>query len=458
MPTSPLRRELLFLAAAMVLLAAGAVGFWLLQPPVLTVAVGPNSADNLALFHAFADTLVTNRKRIRLVVQPYDDVRQSAAALEKGTADLAIVRPDVAMPSNALTLAILRNQAMIVASPVEHGIHDFRDLANRRVGLVEHHEADVSVLETLAGYYGLTMRLGDTPGRAAAGIVRVIRLTADELPAAFADRRIDAVASIMVPASPEALHIVQLVEAASPQGHIAFVNVPDGDAITQRYPLLQGVTIPSGIFGGHPLLPRDDVKTVGSSYRLVSRATLDRTVAGDVTQYLFELRGFLAARSAAADYMTAPDYDSTAAATSARLALHPGAIDYYERDQQSFLDRYEDLGYVVASLLGGFGSAAAWAYHRFTRGRRQRIDEVLERLAAIKDAVRGTADAAALQPLIHEIDDLASEVVQIARHDENAQQTIGALTLAVHTVRAAAEARQRSLGEAMRRDAGGKAA
>lgn len=439
------RRELLCLLAAIALLAAGGLGFWALQPPMLKLAVGPDSPDNVALFRAFADTLVANHKRIRLDVRLFDDVRKSAVALENGEADLAIVRPDVAMPRNALTLAILRNQAMVIASPAESALPKFKDLANKRIGLVEHHEADFSLLQALGRYYGLTMRLGDEPGRTSAGIVRVIRIIAEEVPEALATKRIDAVASVMVPTSPEALHVVRLIESATSSHHIAFLGLQDGDAIVQRDPLLQSVTIPAGIFGGNPRLPREDVKTVGASYRLVSRATLDRTVAGDVTQDLFELRGFLAVQSPAADYIAAPDYDTTATATSERLPLHPGAIDYYERDQQSFLDRYEDLGYILASLLGGFGSAAAWAYHRYTRGRRQRIDEVLDRLVAIRNAVRQTASADALDPLVHEIDDLASEIVQIARRDEDAQQTIGALSLAVHTVRAAAEAQQRSL-------------
>ena len=95
----------------------------------------------------------------------------------------------------------------------------------------------------------------------------------------------------------------------------------------------QAVTIPGGLFAGAPKLPADDVKTVGASYRLMARASLSRVVAADVTQMLFEKRTAAAEKTDAAEYVQAPAYDTTAAATSARVPIHPGAIDYYEREQ-----------------------------------------------------------------------------------------------------------------------------
>ena len=64
-------------------------------------------------------------RRFRLKVIALDDVRDSAAALQEGRADLAVVRPDVDLPDNALTLAILRDQAMIIASPEPSGLTSF---------------------------------------------------------------------------------------------------------------------------------------------------------------------------------------------------------------------------------------------------------------------------------------------------------------------------------------------
>ena len=102
-------------------------------------------------------------------------------------------------------------------------------------------------------------------------------------------------------------------------------------------------------------LPAEDVVTVGSSYRLVARADLPRSLAAEVTQHLFEMRSALADTVPAANAIDNPAYEDTADATSAHLPIHPGAIDYYEREQETFIERYESWIYLVAILAGGVG-------------------------------------------------------------------------------------------------------
>ncbi len=209
--------------------------------------------------------------------------------------------------------------------------------------------------------------------------------------AALAEHRIDAAAVIAAPSSKPAGRVVQAVEAASASHGATIVAIPDGEAIVQRLPELQAVTIAAGTFGGRPKRPDDEVKTVGASYRLMARASLSRDTAASVTQHLFELRSRLAAMVPTANLMKAPDFDSAAEATSARLPIHPGAVDYYEREQQTFLQRYEDWVYLVAFFGGGLGSAVAWLGQRFAREQRARIDAVLDRLLAILIEARGDA-------------------------------------------------------------------
>ncbi len=231
--------------------------------------------------------------------------------------------------------------------------------------------------------------------------------------------------------------MVQAVEAASPGRGATIVSIPDGEAIVQRLPELQAVTIAAGTFGGRPKRPDEEVKTVGASYRLMARASLSRDTAASVTQHLFELRSRLAAMVPTANLMKAPDFDSAAEATSARLPIHPGAVDYYEREQQTFLQRYEDWVYLVAFFGGGLGSAVAWLGQRFAREQRARIDAVLDRLLAILIEARGTQDPAALEALAVEIDGLVIDVVRHARAHDTDVRTMSALILAVDAARAA---------------------
>ena len=117
-----LRPELVFLLLTVFLGLAAGAAYWVSRATVLTVAVAPRDGTEPALIQAYADALAKRHKEIRLKVLALDDVRDSAAALQEGRADLAVVRPDVDLPDNGLTLAILRDQAMIIASPDGSGL------------------------------------------------------------------------------------------------------------------------------------------------------------------------------------------------------------------------------------------------------------------------------------------------------------------------------------------------
>ncbi|MGY2048157.1 TAXI family TRAP transporter solute-binding subunit [Methylobacterium sp. JK268] len=429
------RRDTFLLAGCLVMAALAALVFVMTRPTTLRVAVGPRDGVEARLIEAYAEALARGQEDIRLKVVPYDDVRDSAAALQEGRTDLAVVRPDVKLPENGLTLAILHDEALVVAAPKAAGITDVPGLTGKRLGLVGRHGADLPFVTSLLTYYDLAAAPADRAGTP--GTVALVPLRAEEVTAAVASGRVDAVAVIAAPSSRWAGHVVRAVEAAAPEHSADLVAVPDGDAILQRLPELQTVTIPAGTFGGRPKRPAEEVHTVGASYRLMARASLDRDTAARVTQHLFELRSRLAARTTAANLVKAPDFDSSVAATSARLPNHPGAVDYYEREQQTFLQRYEDWIYLVAFFGGGLGSAGAWIGQRLAREKRARIDGVLDRLLGILSEARAASDLATLDALAVEIDGLVVDVVGHARAHDTDIRTMSALILAVDAARAA---------------------
>src|SRR3954447_25125184 len=101
------------LGATLLVLTTGvaALGYWYFVVPTrFTVAVGPPGSVEARLVSAFAQALEDRRRDVRLRVIEFDDVRQSAEALQSRTVDLALVRPDVFLPANGLTLSILREE------------------------------------------------------------------------------------------------------------------------------------------------------------------------------------------------------------------------------------------------------------------------------------------------------------------------------------------------------------
>jgi hypothetical protein len=154
-----------------------------------------------------------------------------------------------------------------------------------------------------------------------------------------------------------------------------------------------------------------------------------------VPQHLFEMRTLLSEAAPAAEDVTHPAYDTTVGATSARLPIHPGAIDYYEREQESFIERYESWIYLVAILGGGLGSVVAWLRQRVGRVRRERIEVATLRLLEIRSNARNATDRARLEAMAGETDDLAASIARHAMRRTSEPSTLAATALAVDAAR-----------------------
>ena len=432
---SPIRRVVWLCAPLLALALAGLAYAYLSRPTTLVVAVAPNGGPEPALMRAYAEALSKGKASIRLRIVPYGGVRESAEALRDGKVDLAVVRPDVSMPRNGLTLAVLREQATFVVAPRQAGIDGFPALAGKRLGILASRKADHALVRSLVERHGLDLRAdvpeGDVPGRT----VALVPVEEGDLGRFLSEGRIAAVILLTTPTSAAAQRIVGIVRGKDANGEATLFGAPDAASTLARLPRLQAVTIPAGLYDGQPRVPAEDVPTVGSSYRLMARSTLSRSVAAEVTQHLFEMRTLLSEAAPAAEDVTHPAYDTTVGATSARLPIHPGAIDYYEREQESFIERYESWIYLVAILGGGLGSVAAWLRQRVGRVRRERIEVATLRLLEIRSNARNATDRVRLEAMAGETDDLAASIARHAMRRTSEPRTLAAATLAVDAAR-----------------------
>lgn len=128
-------------------------------------------------------------------------------------------------------------------------------------------------------HYGLTLVTTEPAGALPPRHVALVEMAESDLGAAFARKRVDAVISVIAPTAPTAQRIVGLVQAASRDRKISFVDVENAEAIVARLPRLQVSPMPAETFGGSPKVPDEEVHTVGASYRLMARANLARSVA-----------------------------------------------------------------------------------------------------------------------------------------------------------------------------------
>jgi hypothetical protein len=88
--------------------------------------------------------------------------------------------------------------------------------------------------------------------------------------------------------------------------------------------------------------------------------------------------------------------------------MHPGAASFYNGNQQSFLDKWGNLIFLVPMLLGGLASAIA-AARRFLRdSKAENEDDPLDHLYALGRRIRTANDD-------RELDDIEDEIDRVLR-------------------------------------------
>ncbi len=425
-----MRRLVLLSIAGAFAIAAAIVLFAYLyeRPTVLRVAVVRGSEDQ-EIMSAAAQDFVRERETIHLTVVPVDSLAASAAALEHGRSDLAIVRSDVEMPTNGQTVLIMRKSAGLFMTTSGSGISSVADLRGKKIGIVHDpmlsHAANLNLLNTTLAQYDI-----------AETAVGAITLSVGEIERALTNKEIDAVLAFGMPGSDKLSETVAAVTRAS-GGKPVFIGIPEAEGIAQRSPNYESIEIVRGLFPGTAPQPTKSFHTLGVSTRLVARSTLSDTVVGDLTRILLAARPRLALRVPVAARIVAPETDKGAV-----LPVHPGAAAYLDDEAESFFEKYSDAFYIGAMVLSVFGSALAALASRVSQMQREGTGEAIRRLLDILREAREADHVSELDLLEREADVI---LAQSLSPKGASGPDLGALSLAVDQVRHAIEERRKVL-------------
>jgi TRAP-type uncharacterized transport system substrate-binding protein len=403
--------------AGLAVLAASASLFayrWFVRPVTLSIAVGSFDGEAPKIVSALASKLALSNAPVRLKVVPTTGPIESANAFSSGKTDLAVVRGDVGDLSQAQAIVVIAQAVALLVAPPGSPISDMAGLKRVIVGVVAG-DTNQRIVSTLRKAYDLDR-----------ANVAFKNLPLEEIRRALEVKEVRAVLFVM-PLSEKYLSLVRGLFPQNAKTAPVLIPIENAGAIAENDRAYESFDIPKGTLRGSPAVPEDDVTTLQVSFYLVGKKSLDNDLIAGFTQALTSARRDLVGEFPILAQVKAPDTDA-----GAYLPVHPGAAEFYNGSQQSFLDRWSNVIFLAPMALGAIASllAAAWRFLRV--GELKPSEPPLDALYALGQRIRKAEKEVDLLEIEDRIDDvLRAQRVKVATDDEKSLDT-ATLNVAAH--------------------------
>ncbi len=375
---------LLTLLLSAITVAGGRV--WLRNSETLVFAVGDANGPEAKFAARLATVLKANSSRLRLKIAPNPDNAKALAQFDRRDASLAILRTDAKVPPRARAIAILEHDVVLVLSPSGKKIKSLPELRKKKIAVVGDGETSVNFVRS-------ALEISDSPDAAQRVQQAPPNTPFDKLFASgFA-------AVVAIEHASKIIKDKTYEQYAKRTGGFTLNAIDSAKALARKYPAISEETVATGMLSASPVIPDDDVDTIGLEWLLVAQSSMSTTTAAELARLVYENKSELAL-----DDGFASRIEPAATDKDAFIVAHQGAAEYINDDTKSFMDRYSDMMYLGAAALSIIGSIFAGIYTKITRVAPEKASELAARILDIGERVEHTTCAEHLDELQDELE------------------------------------------------------
>jgi TRAP-type uncharacterized transport system substrate-binding protein len=382
------RQMLLFAALTLILTIATVWGgrIWLRNSETLIFAVGDANGPEARFATKLAAVLKNNGSRLRLKIAPNADNAKALTEFDHRQADLAVLRADAKVPPRARALAILEHDVLLLIGPGGKKIKSLAELKKKKIAVLGGGENSAAFVRDL-------LEISDNSDAGARIQVAPPNSTLDKL---FASGGYGAVIAI---AHASTIVKDKSYEQYANHGGFTLNTIDESKALARRHPGISEETLATGMLSSAPVIPDDDLDTIGLQWFLVSQSRMSSSTAGDLARAIYENKAELALEDGFASKIEPADTDK-----DAFIVAHQGAAEYINDDTKSFMDRYSDLLYLGAGALSIIGSIFVALYTKVTRIAPEKASELATAILDIGERIEHASSLDALDALQDELE------------------------------------------------------
>jgi TRAP transporter TAXI family solute receptor len=354
-----------FLVAAFTMAAILAVlGYLTFTAPLqakLKIGADRTNIEHDKMAQAIAEIVGHVHPLLKIEVTETSGAGETIRLLANRRIDLAILGADAVVRKSALLVANLYPELFQLLVRRESGIHSPKELAGHRIALPPITSGQFRAFWFLAEHYGLRAdRLDAVP------------MTLEEANIAIRDGTVDAIFRV---AGARNSYITSLLERAE----LRLVPIRQGAAIHLRKSSYWAAILPQGAYRGDVPIPAEDLATVAVNQFLVAGNELQSSIVHAITSVLFENRHDLARRMPLADLISQPSIDK-----GTPIPVHPGALDYYNRERPSFLEEKAEFLAFLLSFAIVLGSIILAVKRYVSETKKTRIEDYADELLKVE--------------------------------------------------------------------------
>ncbi len=389
------RRGFLALAALFAFSAIAALSFHVMTAPTqLRLAVGPIGSEDVRMAAAFVQAVNREKGSIRLRLVISEGLEESARKLDSGGADLAIVRPDIALPVKGETLLITRRFYPFFVTGRDRGVERIAELRGRKIGVVDTPKGNIDLLKQILSYYEV-----------AHNEVDIVGLNVADIGPAVKEGRVEVIFAVGALSARTLSPGVAVTRQAWGQEPV-FIAIREADALAARNRAIETGEIVRGAFGGDPPRPSETLASISVTHRLMGTPELADAAAAELTRLILTQRTSLTNEVPAMQGIEAPG-----TAKDSAIPVHAGAAAYLDGTERSFFDRYGDWFYLGVMAVSLLGSGAAAMLSQASNSRRRVAMRDLPRVLTMVAEARSAPDMALLADLERDADEIIASAL-----------------------------------------------
>jgi len=293
------------------------------------IAAGKPGSESYQLIQAVADVVKKQyNDHIDIELIPSLGSSQNMQMLEGDQVQMTAVQADSNIVDKARLVAKLFPDIFQLVTRKSSEIYEISDLRGKSLALPSKSSGQYKSFWFLMDHYKLSE--GDFDFKS---------MSSSAADYALEQGTVDAVFRVRPPGSKKIQNIVNKVD-------VRILEIDQTKAMSLKLPSISAGVIPKGSYQGTPAIPKTDLRSATVQRLLVARSDLNDEVVSDFTRVLFEQRKELLEKSALSSFVEAPSRDK-----GTSIPIHPGALQYYDRNEPSFLQEQAEPMALMITLL-----------------------------------------------------------------------------------------------------------